>query len=132
MLQIIRERCREVVLFCVLGSGALLYSFLTKQSVCVFYHLLGIPCPACGMTRSYLSLIKLDISKALYYHPLFFLVPIMVYAYFKEKTRLLYGIMFLFIIVWIIRMVLYFGSSHEVFRYNERSVIEQLKQLISH
>lgn len=129
MVNIIKERCREIILLTLLSSGALLYSFLTKQSSCAFYHLLGIPCPACGMTRSYISLLKLDISKAFYYHPLFFLVPLLLYAYFKNKNRLLHSIIFVFIIVWIIRMVLYFGSFHEVFRYNEQSIIEHIKKL---
>lgn len=34
-----------------------------------------MPVPTCGMTRAYLSLLKLDLKSAFYYHPLFWVVP---------------------------------------------------------
>ncbi|MPN43272.1 hypothetical protein SDC9_190831 [bioreactor metagenome] len=36
----------------------------------------GIPCAGCGMSRAYLSLLHLDFRGAFYYHPLFWLVPV--------------------------------------------------------
>ena len=42
---------------------------------CVFRAVTGIACPTCGMTRAYLSLLKLDLKSAFYYHPLFWVVP---------------------------------------------------------
>ncbi|NLM50356.1 MAG: DUF2752 domain-containing protein [Clostridiaceae bacterium] len=33
-------------------------------------YFFGIPCPTCGMTRSFFSLIRLDIKKSLEYNPM--------------------------------------------------------------
>jgi hypothetical protein len=47
---------------------------------CPFRALTGIPCPGCGMTRSFLSLFHLDFHDAFLYHPMFpafLLLPIL-------------------------------------------------------
>lgn len=44
---------------------------------CVFRTLTGIPCPGCGMTRALLAVLSLNFSDAFYYHPLFFVPPLM-------------------------------------------------------
>ena len=41
--------------------------------VCWLRQLTGIPCPACGCTRSLLAWSKFDLSQAFFYNPLFFL-----------------------------------------------------------
>ncbi|WP_237579104.1 DUF2752 domain-containing protein [Candidatus Enterococcus willemsii] len=45
--------------------------------MCLFRWITGIPCPGCGMTRSFLHLLSGQIDEAFYYHPLFWLVPIL-------------------------------------------------------
>ncbi len=42
---------------------------------CPIKHLAGISCPGCGMTRALWSLVTLDFSAALYYHPVSFVLP---------------------------------------------------------
>ena len=37
---------------------------------CPFRRVLGIPCPACGMTRSLGALLRLDFAASFAYHPL--------------------------------------------------------------
>ncbi len=49
---------------------AILYFFKIS---CFFRFFTGIPCPSCGMTRAFLSLIKLNLRESFYYHPL--LIP---------------------------------------------------------
>jgi len=45
---------------------------------CLIKKTTGISCPGCGMTRALLALVRLDVSAALYYHPLvFFLLPVL-------------------------------------------------------
>ncbi len=39
-------------------------------STCLCHHLFGFFCPACGLTRSMSSLLNLELSKSLSYHPL--------------------------------------------------------------
>ena len=42
---------------------------------CPIKFLTGISCPGCGMTRAWLSALKLDFAQALAYHPLYWTVP---------------------------------------------------------
>lgn len=44
---------------------------------CLFRNLTGIPCPGCGMTRAWLSALRLDILAAFQHHPLFWSVPLL-------------------------------------------------------
>ena len=47
------------------------------------------PYPAgCGMTRAYLSLLKLDIASAFRYHPLFWMPPLLILSLFIKKEQL--------------------------------------------
>ena len=39
-------------------------------SVCLFYHLTGLPCPACGLTRSFVCLGHGQWRESLHWHPL--------------------------------------------------------------
>ena len=43
---------------------------------CLFKALLGIACPACGMTRAYTALLRLDFASAFYYNPAWWTVPV--------------------------------------------------------
>lgn len=55
---------------------------------CPFKRLVGFPCPFCGMTRAYVSLFKLDIAAAFYWHPLFLLgLPTLFYAAHRSYAR---------------------------------------------
>ena len=58
---------------------------------CPIRLITGIPCPSCGITRAYISLLNGDLSKAFYYHPLFFLLPIalvlVILLLLNEKKR---------------------------------------------
>ena len=47
---------------------------------CIFLTLTGRSCAGCGMTRAWLSVLRLDFAAAFAYHPLFWSVPIL-YAY---------------------------------------------------
>jgi hypothetical protein len=40
-----------------------------ELGICLFKRVTGIPCPSCGSTRSVLSLLKGDISGALFWNP---------------------------------------------------------------
>jgi hypothetical protein len=51
---------------------------ITLPGVCSYKQLLGIDCPGCGLTRSFISLAHLDLVRAWFYNPagvyLFFVV----------------------------------------------------------
>ena len=44
--------------------------FDSGQSICLSTVLLDMECPGCGMTRSIMHLIHLDVAEAVYHNPL--------------------------------------------------------------
>ena len=81
---------------------------------CLFKLIFGIPCFGCGITRAYLSLLKLDLVAAFRFNPMFWSVLILVLLYlfdgklFKRKWLnflLTVGILSGFIVCWIIRLI---------------------------
>ncbi len=59
-------------------------------SFCLFKWIFGLPCPGCGLSRAYLSLLNGQISAAFFYHPLFWLVPIIIgVGVFNKKHPIL-------------------------------------------
>ena len=52
------------------------------NTTCIFIYLFNVPCPGCGMTRAFLSLLKLDFKSAFIYNPTIFLMPYIVYYIF--------------------------------------------------
>ena len=73
--------------------------------------LFGVPCPACGMTRAGLSLLRLDFSAAFAYNPGIFLVPFGVYAYAKNKLWLFALVVFALVAIFVIRLFTSFGTE---------------------
>ncbi len=56
------------------------------KTPCAFDFIFGVPCPACGMTRACLSLLKFDIIEAFEYHTLFWTLPV-IFALFWFDGR---------------------------------------------
>lgn len=102
---------------------------------CPLKFITGIPCPGCGMTRAYYSLLRLDIHQAFHYHPLFILAPPMVLLFlfdFYIKPRLLkmswIFILILFISIYLFRL---FISHSDVVEIDiSSSIMIKLYQLI--
>lgn len=94
----------------VSGGVIILYIILNLLGItCPIKWMTGISCMGCGMTRAWLSVLKFDFSSALYYHPLFWTVPIAAVIYvFRDKIKiykwLLLLIAVLFCVVYFIRM----------------------------
>lgn len=109
-----------IALFVILYM-AIMEIFSDKLGVCLIKNITGYPCPTCGMTRAYIALFNLDIAKAFYYHPLFFLIPILGFilifgerpkiSIFAKSKLFWISVSGLFIIVYIIRMILVFPNE---------------------
>ena len=84
---------------------------------CAFNYVTGLPCLTCGMTRAWLSVIRLDFVSAYGYHQLFWTVPIL-YLYFLFDGELFgkklidrpvfFGILTAFVIRWIVILINFF------------------------
>lgn len=79
---------------------------------CPIRYLTGISCAGCGMTRAWMSLLRLDISSAFAYHPLFWLpvpaglVLLLRHRLPKALVRWTLGIAcVLFLVVYVVRML---------------------------
>ncbi|MGN0318130.1 MAG: DUF2752 domain-containing protein [Lachnospira sp.] len=106
---------KKILIYISLFAGFVALSILLyiTDIGCPIKYLTGISCPGCGLTRAGLSALQLDFAAAFSYHPLFFLVPvilIMVFldSYIKEKP--LYNIFLIlcavaFIVVYIVRLI---------------------------
>ena len=95
---------------------------------CLIKRTLGIPCPGCGMTRATYYLFTFQFSEAFFYHPLVFLMPLIVstfllngYGIFKTlfESKIFWGIIIVsFVAVYIIRMYLYFPHTEPMDYYS--------------
>lgn len=94
--------------------------FFPDRTNCLVQNITGFPCPTCGMTRAYKSLLHLDIKGAFEWHPLFWLVPLVAvvmllqnHRHFKKinMTYFSLGIFIPSILVYTYRMVQIFPNS---------------------
>lgn len=89
--------------------------------MCLFKHFTGIPCPGCGLTRAFLHFFEGNLSEAFYFHPLFWLVPIIfVVILFRKQAMIskIYqsqlfwcGLLLIFIGVYAYRMLEFFPNQ---------------------
>ena len=63
---------------------ALLVLWLIVLPGCPFRAVTGIPCPGCGMTRAWLSALAFDFSAAFSQHPMFWSVPVLAWAFWRD------------------------------------------------
>lgn len=111
---------------------------------CPVLFLTGISCPGCGLSRAWLSALKLDFSSAMYYHPLFWTVPLIVLLFIFEKRmpkKLVKILMIVFIAaflaVYVIRMfspddtVVRFTPDHGLIIRIIKSIFGGIKHVLS-
>lgn len=72
----IRDKALTLLILCIVLAVYKIFDI-----PCVFDLLLNIPCPSCGMTRAYISLLHLDFYGAFSMHPMFWSVPVLLLYY---------------------------------------------------
>lgn len=97
------------------GAAAILFIYVAFHFAgigCPIKFVTGISCLGCGMTRAWLSLLKLDFAAAFYYHPLYAVPPLAILVYLlKSKINIkIYKIIMLtiisaFIIIYLYRLL---------------------------
>lgn len=94
------KKCRFILIILLM---ALALYFLDVK--CVFKMLYGVSCPGCCLTRAYKSFTSLNIQSALYYHSLFWTVPIIIYFYIKRvESKYLLTFLLMYLVVYVIRL----------------------------
>lgn len=59
------------------GAVALVLMMAVGSGVgCVIRRYTGIPCPGCGLSRAWFSVLRLDFPAAFRYHPMFWSIPV--------------------------------------------------------
>ncbi len=73
------KRCTHLPLkIAAVAAAAVLIAAADRLGyVCPFRALTGLPCPGCGMTRAWISLLHGDLSAAFRFHPFFWAVPVL-------------------------------------------------------
>ena len=130
-----------LIMVTIVSVYILSLEWLGTGTKCVIKNVTGIPCPSCGMTRSYLHVLEGDFSSAFYDHPLFFTVPfILVIAYIlsvkhddKKLSRnlsiILYILIGVFILVYIYRMIHYFPHTDPL-KFYDRGIVPRIIERI--
>ena len=106
-----KQKLKEHVTL-LIGLGLVILIFYITGIGCPIKWLTGISCAGCGLTRACLSALQLDFAAAFSYHPLFFMIPIVVVLYIcKDKMPkqvqnvLMWVIAGAFLMVYLIRLV---------------------------
>lgn len=104
-----------------IGLLAIAAVLLILDTGCMFYHITGIPCPGCGITRAYLAAFRLDFTQAFRMHPLWpVTVPLLILSLWKngrifrsERANTAFYLLFLFIYlgVYAARMIFLFPDT---------------------
>ena len=105
----------------------MLLSLFLRITPCAVYHVLGIPCPACGLTRAFVQLAQGDVAGAFWYHPLFWLVLLLPWVAHKKMPPRGQHFLWIFLLVvftgtWVVRMVFYFPGNAPM-HFNEVSLL---------
>lgn len=136
-VQKVKKQLRDFVFAacCLGGISLMLY---TADIKCLIKSILGIPCPGCGLTRAWLSVLKGNIGQAFKWHPLFWTVPILLFIIiflggrvFKNTrgNRFFWAAMIiLFLAVYCYRLVTMFPSEAPM-DYNPQALIYKLKSV---
>ena len=111
-----QKRLKTALVIAVAALTSLIWEamlILYNGKGCLFKKLIGIPCPACGMTRAYTAIFKGDFAAAFYYNPAWWTVPLAIAlglaaAIDKKRSRLwlkiFFADIFILLLVWFIRL----------------------------
>lgn len=130
----IKKFWQAIILLGVSGAVFLIYQNFSVN-FCPIYTIVGVPCPSCGMTRSWIELLSGNYLEAWHLHPLFFLFPLVValiLLYEKKNGEKRKWVKYTLILsltlligVWLLRMITMFPHE-EPMTWNERAVLRQL------
>lgn len=101
---------------------------------CPIRFFFGVSCPSCGLSRAVESLFFLDFSGAFYFHPMVYMLPVVLILYLLRKklpsrvvVGLSVGILVMLVAVYVVRLA---GNSDIVYcRFEEGMIYKLLMNL---
>ncbi len=115
----------------IVAVASIIVNIITdgEGTICIIANTTGYPCPTCGLTRSVMYALMLDFKSAFLYNPLIVVLPFAIitlgYGVLKQDkkflNRAIYIIGSIAIVVWAIRMFLYFPDVEPMI-YRENSI----------
>lgn len=98
---------------------------------CPIKFVTGISCMGCGMTRAWLSVLHLDLKSAFYYHPAFWLPPLVLICWYLKHKKIIKNYKFFmftaiitFVIIYFVRLI---WSSNDIVVFQpENSILLKL------
>lgn len=128
---------RKEALSLLIGIGLVVLWMSVTGVGCPIKRLIGISCAGCGMSRALLFAARLQFNKAFYYHPLFWLCPIIIalYIWWERispviRKRIVTLIIISFCFVYVLRL---FFIENDIVVINVQSgVIPSLIQKLLH
>jgi hypothetical protein len=126
---------RQAIITAVIFGIYVILACIFTGGICVVRAVAGLPCPACGITRAFLSLFAFDLRGAFTAHPLFLLAPVsLAFIVYNAKIKpvparvyrvFLWSCAGAFIALYIVRMVLLFPHS-EPMTINGQSLLMRI------
>lgn len=122
------------IVFSITAVFCFYWFLIGKIQLCVFRLFTGLPCPGCGLTHAGLALLKGDWRASLQYHPLllpilFVLVTTIVPKWRITNKYFLWGLFSLLMILYFVRLVLYFPDGPLPMIYDHASLAGKLLSL---
>lgn len=109
----LKESLKYYIIFILIAIIAMgLYFLSINKSICIFYNIYHIPCPACGTTRAYISLLKGDLISSFKNHPLWWIVPFIPLIVSIKEIKWSYLLLGLYIVVWIVRLIVTYPTFY--------------------
>ncbi len=130
-----RKLIGGILFLVIVALISIIINIFTKGqgTICIISNTTGLPCPSCGLTRSVMYAMTFRFKEAFHYQPLVFFLPIFIlllgYGVVKENKKILRNTIYLIgivaIVVWVIRMIIYFPDV-EPMTYRWGSIVGRL------